>query len=269
MDKTIEGANLRTVGGPDLRRRSLVLAGAGTLATPVLGSALVGCATPTSPAGSAVQFEQPRVRVGDRWLYHEINRYNGLTMADVEITVSEASPLSCSVRRTPGDSTAGEIARPDAVLVERYAEPGAVDVEPTYDLVMDFAEPMPILPNSLRVGESQTRKTSYVVQGYSGSYRWTQRLKAVGVDRIATPAGNFDCLKVQRTIWFDYPDVFRYGSSRVDSVWYAPEVNRWVRREWTGDYQHENSLGKRGTRRREDWVRWELVSYTPAAGPAG
>ena len=75
---------------------------------------------------------------------------------------------------------------------------------------------------------------------------------------------------MQRTIWFDYPDVFRFNSSRIDSVWYAPEVNRWVRREWTGDYQHENSLGKLGgTRRREDWVRWELVSYTPAAGPAG
>ena len=94
MDKTIEGTNLRTIEAPNLRRRSIVLAGAGTLAAPVLGSALVGCATPSPPAGSAVQFEQPRVRVGDRWLYREINRYNGLTMAEVEITVSEAPERS-------------------------------------------------------------------------------------------------------------------------------------------------------------------------------
>ncbi len=259
MDKTIR----RT----DLRRRALVLAGAGSLATPVLGVGLAGCAT-SRPTGPVVQLEQPEVRVGDRWVYREINRYNGLAMAQVEVTVTATSPLTCSVSRTRSETTAGAIARPDGVQVERYAQAWAVDIEPTYDLTMDFAEPMPIVPAAMRMGESETSRTSYSVQGYSGRYRWMQRLKVVGTDRIATPAGNFDAVKVQRTIWFDYPDVFRFNSSRIDSVWYAPEVNRWVQREWTGDYQHENSLGKHGgTRRREDWVRWELVSYAPAAGP--
>lgn len=250
----------------DPRRRALVLAGAGALATPALGVGLAGCATGAQPTGPVVQFEQPKVRVGDRWVYREINRYNGLALADVEVTVTAASPLTCSVRRTRSETSAGQIARPEEVQEERYAQPWTVDVEPTYDLTMDFADPMPILPASLRVGESEYRKTSYTVRGYSGRYRWTQRLKAVRVGRIATPAGNFDCLQVQRTIWFDYPDVFRSFSSRTDSAWYAPEVNRWVRREWTGDYQHENNLGKNGIRRREDWVRWDLVSYSPAAG---
>jgi len=261
MDKTIDAF--------DRRRRALVLAGAGTLATPVLGVGLAGCATASGPPGPVVQLEHPQVRVGDRWVYREINGYNGLALADVEVSVTSLSPLTCNVRRTRSDTAVGAIARADAVQVERYAEPWAVELEPTYDLTMDFADPMPILPDSLRIGESQTRKTSYVVEGYSGRYRWMQRLKVVGTDRIATPAGNFNALNVRRTIWFDYPDVFRFNSSRVDSIWYAPEVNRWVRREWTGDYMHENSLGKLGgARRREDWVRWELVSYAPAAGPA-
>lgn len=245
----------------DLRRRGLVLGAAGA-ALPALG--LAGCATGSPPSGPVRQFEQPLVRVGDRWLYREINRYNQLPLADVQVTVTASAPLTCSLRRTRSDSTAGEIARPDAVQEERYAGPWAVDLEPTYDLTMDFAEPMPILPRSLRVGEAQYRETSYTVRGYSGRYRWTQHLKATGVERVATPAGNFECLRVQRMIWFDYPDVFRYRSARVDNVWYAPEVNRWVRREWTGDYQHENSLDKMGSRRREDWVRWDLVAYTPA-----
>lgn len=254
----------------DPERRSLLLAGAGTLATPMLAAGLAGCATSREPAGPAVEFEHPQVRVGDRWVYREINRYNGLRLADVEVTVTAGSPLTCNVRRTRSDTTAGEIARRDAVLVERYAQPWVVDVEPTYDLAMNFAQPMAIVPESARIGDSQTSRTRYTVPGYSGTYAWMQRLTVAGTGRIATPAGNFDCIEVERHIWFDYPDVFRFNSSRVDRVWYAPQVNRWVRREWTGEYQHENffnDLG--GVRLRDDWVRWELISYTPGAGTAG
>jgi hypothetical protein len=251
----------------DLRRRGLVAGSAAGLLLPALG--LAGCATRSQPSGPVREFAQPTVRLGDRWTYVEINRYNQLPLANVEVTVTALSPLTCSVRRTRSDSTAGEIARPDAVQEERYSQPWAVEVEPTYDLTMVFAEPMPILPATLRVGESDSRTTSYTVNGYSGRYRWNQRLTAAGAERIATPAGTFDCLRVQRTIYFDYPDVFRFGSSRVDNAWYAPEVNRWVRREWTGDYQHENSMDRQGTRRREDWVRWDLVAYAPASGAAG
>jgi hypothetical protein len=244
--------------GADPRRRRLIGAG---VALPALG--LIGCAT-GSTVGSGREFAPPRVRDGDRWQYVEINRYNRLPMANVEVTVTGTSPLICSVRRTRTDTTAGEIARPDSVQQERYSAPWTVDIEPIYDLTMDFEQPMPILPSSLRVGAADSRTTTYIVRGYSGRYRWNQRLKAIGAERLVTPAGTFDCLHVQRMIWFDYPDVFRFGSARVDDAWYAPEVNRWVRREWTGDYQHENSFGKMGTRRREDWVRWDLLSYRPA-----
>src|SRR5690606_10008379 len=118
---------IKSNGRAKPRRRSLLLAGAGTLATPVLASGLAGYATSREP-GPVVQFGQARVRTGDRWVYREINRYNGLTLADVEVTVTAESPLTCNVRRTRSDTTAGEIARTDAVLVERYAHPWAVDL---------------------------------------------------------------------------------------------------------------------------------------------
>lgn len=253
--------------GPDRRRRSLVLRGAAGIVLPALG--LAACAAPR-PSGPVREFAPPHVRPGDRWHYREINLYNQLPLADVEVLVTGASPLLCSVRRRRTETTAGEIARPDAAQEERYASAWVVDVEPTYDVTMDFAEPMPILPASLQAGASQTSRTRYTVRGSSGAYRWEQRLRAVQSERITTPAGTFDCLLVRRTIRFEHPDVFRFASTRVDSVWYAPEVNRWVQREWTGDYHHENFLDENGgVKRREDWVRWELVSYTPAAGAAG
>src|SRR5690606_19171695 len=123
---------------------SLVVGGAAGLLLPALG--LSGCATRSQPAGPVREFAQPTIRAGDRWTYVEINRYNQLPLAQVEVTVTNLSPLTCSVRRTRSDATAGEIARPDAIQEERYAQPWTVEVEPTYDLTMEFAEPMPILP---------------------------------------------------------------------------------------------------------------------------
>ena len=252
----------------NLGRRALVLGATAGLALPAIG--LAGCATRSQPSGPVREFAEPQVRVGDRWLYREINRYNQLPLSTAEVTVTAASPLTCSVRRTRIDSTAGEIIRRDAFQEERYAQPWAVEQEPTYDMIMDFAQPMPLLPSPLQVGQTERSRTNYTVAGYWGHYDWLQYLKATAVERIATPAGVYDCLRVRRTIWFEYPDVFRFGSSRIDNIWYAPEVNRWVRREWTGEYQHENSLGKMGgIRRREDWVRWELLAYEPAAPSAG
>ena len=258
--------NKSNIERADPRRRALVLGGGAGLALPAIG--LAGCATGSPDPGSAREFPPPRVAVGDRWVYRETNLYNNLPLADVAVTVTAATPLTCDVQRMRSDSTAGEIPRRDTTVQEIYASPWAVDHEPTYDLTMDFAEPMPLLPPSLRVGEKEYSKTRYTVSGYSGTYGWTQYLRAMGVERIATPGGSFDCLRVRRMIWFDYPDVFRFSSARVDNVWYAPEVSRWVRREWTGDYLHENSLGRHGTRRREDWVRWDLLEYKPGARPA-
>ena len=261
-------ATLKALDDATSGRRRFLRGGTALLAIPTLG--LGGCATTTAPTGPVRQFEQPRVRVGDIWQYREINRFNQLPLADVEVAVTSAAPLTCRVRRTRSNSTAGEIARHGDFQEERYASPWAVGIEPTYDLVMNFAEPMPILPVSLQAGQSDSRTTSYTVNGFSGRFRWQQRLAALGTERVSTPAGTFECLRVRRMIWFQHPDLFRFNSARIDTVWYAAEVNRWVRREWTGDYQHENSMDIfAGSRRREDWVRWDLISYSPTAGPAG
>ncbi len=254
--------------GTSSGRRNLLLAAGAGIALPALG--IAGCATSPPPAASSVRFEPPRVNLGDRWVYQEINRYNGLPLSRTSVTVTAKEPLLvCTVERQLTDTQAGAIARPDQPIEERYAGPWEVIREPTYDMPLDFAEPVPLLPEELRPGAALSERTSYTVPGYSSRYRWDQRLNAVGVERVTTAAGTFECLHVRRRIRFDYPDVFRFSSSRIDDLWYASEVNRWVLREWTGDYLHENSLDRIGARRREDWVRWELVAYEPQVPARG
>ena len=77
------------------------------------------------------------------------------------------------------------------------------------------------------------------------------------------PAGEFDALRVERRIYFTHVDLRRSQSVRTEYLWYAPAVNRWVRREWTGQY-----IGwpvRRGVAR-EDWVVHLLAEYAPARG---
>ena len=45
-------------------------------------------------------------------------------------------------------------------------------------------------------------------------------------------------------------------------LWYAPQVNRWVRREWTGTYRWSGM--RIPATLRDDWVEHKLLEYQPA-----
>jgi hypothetical protein len=233
----------------DPRRRSLVLAAP---AAAVAG----GCARRAVSPASAPALEPPHPRAGDRWSYRVINRYNGAPVGELQMDLTGLAPLVVAVRRD--DEFAASTRSPGVALEARYPSPWSVSVEPSYDLVLNFAAPVPMLPSVLRVGERSTAHTRYSVRGYSGNYDWQQSLRALREEVVTVPAGTFRTLVVHREIWFDYPDPFRYRSSRDDTVWYAPEVNGWVRREWTGRYRTDSVL--RGWYY-EDWLRWELTNY--------
>ena len=261
----------KTIGRTDLRRRALVLAGAGSLATPVLGVGLAGCATSSRRRGPVVQFEQPEVRVGDRWIYREINRYNGLAHGgrgsdghrNLAADLQRQQDPQRDYRRCDRPPRRG----PGGALRAALGGGRRAHLRPHHGFRRADAD------RACRACGSagpNTSRTSYSVPGYSGRYRWMQRLKVVGTDRIATPAGNFDCregaahdlvrlsgrlplqllARRQRLVCAGGQPL---GAARMD--------RRLPARELAGQ--------DGGTRRREDWVRWELVSYAPAAGPKG
>jgi hypothetical protein len=81
---------------------------------------------------------------------------------------------------------------------------------------------------------------------------------------VRVPAGDFDALRIRRAVWFQHMDWGRIMSRRTETLWYAPSVNRWVQREWSGEFKWDS--GERGGWFQEDWVAWRLVEYKPAAG---
>ncbi len=262
----------RTDRGSGSRRRLLGMAAvaAGSpfqrLALTVPAVLLAGCAAPAViPTPGSQPLPAPALRRGDRWTYREINRYNQSEVARVEETITALTPtVTVETRVLAGEFSAGRVLRPGLLPEARFDAQWRVSREVTYDMPLEFAAPMPMLPERLLVGQRRQDATTFRVQGISGDYYWRQQLVAETMTKVITPAGQFDALQVRRVISWQPTDPFRFDASREDILYYAPEVNRWVVREWRGRYRHETMLDDPGVYREEDWVRRELVEYRPA-----
>ncbi len=224
----------------------------------------VGCAAPQFVPPPPRPIGPPRVRVGQRWHYDTIDLYRGEKVGELAAEVTRANPSS-----EPGSG--GDAAADAAIVValtgatgapageERWARAWDVIVEPAYDAVQTFDRPMPLLPRELEPGARRSDASWYRVPHASGRLPWRQWLRALGWERVAVPAGDFVALRVERMIDFRHWDGWREWPQRFDTVWYAPEVNRWVQREWTGQYRWPG--GRRPVVAYEDRVRWRLLDY--------
>jgi hypothetical protein len=242
-----------------LRRRSL----GGLLSIPAwsaigsLGVLAAGCAAPAAsvPAPTGAEpLPTPALRIGDRWRYVMINRYNGSAVGETVVEVVAVSP-EIRLRVDPGGGA--------APTEERYADPWSVLTDATYDSVVTFETPVPVVPPGARTGLTLSTGARYRSERSNDVLAWNQQLRVSGWERVQVPAGAFDALRIERMIRFKHPDVFRFDPVRTDVLWYAPAVGRWVMREWTGNYMSGGPQPMR-SRSREDWVQWQLKAWEPA-----
>ena len=224
------------------RRRFLVAAAA------VLPAA---CAGPQLVAPPAAAPGPPQVAVGQRWRYREVNRYNGLVRTELTAQVAQVGPqLRVSLTDADGKRRDDEV----------YAGAWNVVQEPSYDITQIFDRPVPLVPEPPAAGSCAFTTVGYVVAvNREVRLSWVERRCPVGWERVKVPAGEFLALRIERIIQFRHIEIIREDSTREDTLWYAPEVNRWVQREWTGRYVIPG--GKFRPIYREDWVRWELLDY--------
>ncbi|HVL58930.1 MAG TPA: hypothetical protein VM491_20710 [Burkholderiaceae bacterium] len=198
----------------------------------------------------------PTVRAGDRWTYAGINQFMREPRTQAVHTVTE---VGAHIVVRIEDPYYGS-------RVERYAGPWNAVVDATYDMPIHFAEPMPLLPPTGDPGARAIDSTYWTNPDYPGlRFRWSQTLRSRGWERVTVPAGTFDALRVTRRMWFDHPGLYRIRSERWETLWYAPAVNRWVAREWSGEFIEEPMIQRFRWLHREDWLLWQLTGYTPAA----
>jgi hypothetical protein len=207
-------------------RRSLLRAGAALgIGAPLL-SACASRPVHRIPAPTGF-IPEPKPRSGERWRYALINRYSGETINEITATVSQVYPeTTIELVDQNGKKLASE----------RYDSPWQIRQEPIYNETLVFDHPLPLIPGKLAVGAQETHETQFRLPGSDNPHPWIVSLSVDGWERLKVPAGIFDTVRIDRRISFESPDLFRRGSRRIDTLWYAPAVNRWVQREWTGFY---------------------------------
>jgi hypothetical protein len=233
----------------DPARRALLAAAA----------ALPACGAMPQGAGPAGPMPAPTVRVGDRWRYQLIARPRERWLDEPTWEVVEVAP---EIRMTVTSRRGGPVRE------ERFASAWSALSEILYGASYDYAAPVPLLPASVGGNGTGSGSTTYLDVGTGKRRRWTQQLSAPRRERVQVPAGAFDCLRVGRVVAYEHVDDNRMSATLSDTLWYAPEVNRWVQREWRGDYISAGRSGTdnapEGTQGREDWLMWQLTAYVPA-----
>jgi hypothetical protein len=222
-------------------------------ASPALLSGCASTAHFPAPDGHAAT----TVNAGDAWSYDELNGYNSRRVAQLRFVAEHGGPPALRVS-VEGDPLSGL----RNGQLETYDSAWVVTRDGTYDRDNRYDPPLPLLPERLEPGARESWQSMVTYDEGERALRWHVRIDAIAGERIEVPAGSFDALRVRRLIQFEHPDFFRSHSERTETLWYAPEVKRWVKREWRGSYRQK--LDSRSPVMREDWIVWVLTDFTAA-----
>jgi hypothetical protein len=237
----------------------------------------VGCAVrrPADVAASST----PGVRqpaIGQMWRYaqydlftralvvNQVDRVNAITR-NVEITSSDetAKDQSGAGARWGTDFLRKYIAhrdKPAGALPSEIQDPwGMVLVDPHWGDVQVYEKPIPLWPEELRPGWQGHVNTRYKTPFNQDPLPWDQTMKAHAWETVSVPAGQFKALRFTNLINFRHGDVTRTDSVRQETLWFAPEVGRWIARESKGTYFVDDSAVDQPYN--ENGFRWELIEW--------
>jgi len=230
----------------DFRRRML------TALLAVLPAACVS--TGYWPIGSRIAPapEKSTIRpeaVGQQWVYQVRNVYNGEIVDEVTETIVSTSP-AIHIQRI--SQKWGSL--PDEIHVKW----GMIIQDSHWDFPITFAKPIPAWPLSFDLGHSATYRNHYqLLADQDASLFWNLTMTPRNWASITVPAGEFTVIHYDSYIHFMSNDLSVVESEREESVWFSPEIGRWVLRRSRGIYY----VPGRGGDRYEDYRQWELKSW--------
>jgi hypothetical protein len=236
-------------------------------------SLYVGCALRRSGAApQAVSVRAPSV--GQSWRYAKVAGLSGrlldnqidqvaavddMVHIDSRSEAAQGGPKKSWGRRWLSNYAARD--NPIGPLPSEVQRPwGSVLIDPHWSEVQAYETPIPLWPTELRPGWSSRFYTKYTTPTQDTGLWWDQTMTAHAWESVSVPAGRFTVLRFTNMIDFVDTDGARTSCRRQETLWFAPEVGRWVIRESGGTYYLTNSADD--TRHEENRYRWELVSYS-------
>jgi hypothetical protein len=176
---------------------------------------------PTSPADLAESAELTKtVRVGDQWNYDRRNEVTGVLQDTYTSVVAEISPTEIVTN-----------------LIERGAKASSiVAFDRSWNRVANG--PWRYTPNdahgirpALAVGQEWRAEFDEMNVTTNVKFKVTSLSKVLTQETITTPAGTFETFKIERqTKTFNTAHPSTIMPEIQFDLWYAPEINHWVRR---------------------------------------
>lgn len=199
--------------------------------------------------------------VGDTYVYRATNAYNNEPRGHLTYRVDKVDPDQAIVTVSPDQPSLG---RP---YTDIYAKDGNWLRHPliNHDTPVEytFSPPFPAYMAPLESGKSWSTRVSATnpISGRSNSVRVDGEV--LGMERITTPAGAFDTIKVKRRVYAGDWGAFASETTIVVTDWYAPALGRPVRTERASSYLDPERCGASSacTPIRGDWDLFELVKY--------
>lgn len=194
----------------------------------------------------------PKVRVpqvGQEWTYIKKDVFSGKTLGVITERVASIGSSITIERSEDGVALPSEI----------QSSWGFVTLDPQWPRLLSFNPPLPLWPLELSSSWSRQLNTKYSLGGYpDGRLGWQEYMSAHGWEKITVPAGQFLTLKFQTLINYESEDDNKVDCIRKETIWFAPQIGRWVARETSGSYQIQGQIGAVIN---EGSYQWQLISF--------
>ena len=233
-------------GNMNLSRRTFIAAAA--LAPVACGGLSYEHGTPVSAPKPLPVIRPPKL--GQEWNYVKKDIFSGRVLDVINERVSNVGSTITLDR-----STSDGIILPSEIQTSW----GMVSTDPQWPQLLNFNPSLPLWPEQLSTTWSKQFITKYSIGGYSDSrLSWQEYMSVQGWEQITVPAGTFIALRFQTLINYESEDPNKVDCIRKETIWFVPQIGRWVARETSGTYQIQGQIGAVLL---EGSYQWQLASY--------
>lgn len=200
---------------------------------------------------------------GDTYVYRVINAYSNETRGQVTYRVDKVDADRVTVAVTPDNPALGSAHTEIYTKEDNWLRHPVINHDMPVEYEFSPAYPAYVLPLDSGKSWSVRVNATNPASGQRSSVRVDGEV--LGTERVTTPAGAFDTIKVRRKVYAGDWEPFRFETNITETDWYAPAVGRPVRSESNSGYMDLQRCGRPTsacTPIRGDWHVFELVSYS-------
>jgi len=238
-------------------RKAALFRNAGAL---LLSAWLVGCAGFDAPGSGGPAVDAPTFRVGDRWVYRATDGFR-LPLEWVEThEVIAVAPDAITVHITEtGPSARGE-------RTEVWSRPGLLKTGSVFDEeTRRFATPIKIYDFPMTPGQRWNQWVDNISAPTDKPGQINRYVTVGGWEKVATPAGTFDAIKLRVLMRLDDEEFWRGPTQCNYLIFYSPAVGAMVRAEKNAEYWEKSDRRDGVGAVAAQHALLELESYTPGA----